>query len=74
MEDWDNVDHVWSEFQRLAVATDGTVYAQVGGPLLQVAPTADTWSQVGWANSFVLADDSTIYLVRGAELFRLDLP
>jgi streptogramin lyase len=73
VEDWDTVDHVWSEFQRLAVATDGTVYAQVGGRLLRVPPAATTYTQVGWANTFVLADSSTIYLARGAVLYRLDL-
>lgn len=72
-ENWGSVDHVWSEFQRLAVASDGTVYAQVTGRLLRVSPGAATYTQIGWATTFVLANDSTIYLARGSELFRLDL-
>jgi streptogramin lyase len=72
-EDWSAVDHVWSEYQRLAVASDGTVYAQVGGQLLRIDPGASGYTRVGWANTFLLADDHTIYLARGAELYRLDV-
>ena len=73
-ENWDTVDHVWSEFQRLAVASDGTVYAQVTGRLLQISPGDTQAAQIGSANTFILTDDDTIYLARGATLFRLDLP
>jgi hypothetical protein len=72
-QDWSAVDHVWSEMQSLAVAADGTVYAQVRGQLLRVRPGAARAERVGNAATFVLANESTIYLARGANLYRLDL-
>lgn len=70
---WANVDHIWSEAQQLAVASDGTVYAGVRGKLYLVRPGATGATRIGSASAFLLADDQTIYLTRGANLYRLDL-
>jgi hypothetical protein len=74
-ENWDTVDHVWSEGQKLAVASDGTVYASVGGNLLRVNPATGTYTQLtNFVAAFVLANDTTLYLARGVDLYRLTLP
>ena len=70
---WANVDHIWSEAQQLAVASDGTVYAGVRGKLYRVRPGATGATRIGSASAFLLADDETIYLTRGANLYKLDL-
>ncbi|TDD65928.1 hypothetical protein E1262_23580 [Jiangella aurantiaca] len=71
-EDWVNVDHVWSEGQRLAVLPDGTVYAVVGGRLLRVDVATGTVTTVtDGVSAVVLGDDGALYLSKGAVLHRL---
>ncbi|WP_116953047.1 PQQ-binding-like beta-propeller repeat protein [Jiangella endophytica] len=71
-EDWTNVDHVWSEGQRLAVLPDGTVYAVVGGQLLRADVAAGAVSVVtSGVSAVVLGDDGALYLSKGAVLHRL---
>ncbi|WP_216094194.1 PQQ-binding-like beta-propeller repeat protein, partial [Jiangella alba] len=71
-EDWINVDHVWSEGQRLVVLMDGTVYAVVGGQLLRADPSTGAVTTVtSGVSAVVLGDDGALYLSKGAVLHRL---
>ncbi|SDU77599.1 NHL repeat-containing protein [Jiangella alkaliphila] len=71
-EDWANVDHVWSEGQRLAVLPDGTVYAVVGGQLLRADVVTGTVTTVtSGVSAVVLGGDGALYLSKGAVLHKL---
>jgi hypothetical protein len=71
-EDWVNVDHVWSEGQRLAVLPDGTVYAVVGGQLLRAdVSTGAVTTVTSGVSAVVLGDDGALYLSKGAVLHKL---
>jgi outer membrane protein assembly factor BamB len=71
-ENWDAVDHVWSEGQRLAVLPDGTVYAVVGGQLLRAdVSTGAVTTVTDGVSAVVLGDDGALYLSKGAVLHKL---
>lgn len=73
-ENWETVDHVWSEGERLAVAPDGTIYATVGGQLLRVDPDAGTYAVVTTSVSgAIFGADGNLYLSKGAVLYRLSV-
>lgn len=74
VENWDTVDHIWGEGRRLAVASDGTVYALVNSTVLRVDPATGITTEVtGGVSNIELVSDTVMYLTKAADLYRLDL-